>query len=86
MEAVALVLMIVGLVVAAIGGIMLLVAAFKTSVLWGLGSLFVPLVSLIFVFMHWNVAKKGFLINIVGLVLMGVGFALSPKDFAAPPP
>ena len=58
----------IGLVLAGIGGIavmvfgvILLVKAFQTSVLWGLGYIFVPFVSLVFVVMHWQETKKPFL-------------------------
>jgi hypothetical protein len=66
-------LLVVGLIIAAVGGIWLLVVAFQESILWGLGSLFIPLVGLVFVIMHWEVAKKPFLINIGGAVLIGLG-------------
>lgn len=59
-----------------IGGIMILIAAFKESVLWGLGTLIVPLVGLIFVITHWEESKNGFLLNIGGLVLAVVGAVL----------
>jgi hypothetical protein len=64
-------------------GIQLLIAAFRTSVLWGLGSLFVPFVSLIFVIMHWNVAKKPFLRSLLGALVFGIGLALAPPDMKA---
>ena len=76
MGAFGLVLMLVGIVVAAIGGIMILIQAFRTSVLWGLGTLFVPLVGLIFVFMHWQETKKAFLINVIGTAVMILGIVL----------
>ena len=41
-------LMVVGGIVGCVGGIWLLVVAFQQHILWGLGSLFVPFVSLIF--------------------------------------
>jgi hypothetical protein len=53
--------------------------AFQTSVWWGLGSLLLPLVSLIFVIMHWPVAKKPFLISFVGTVLMLFALWKSPQ-------
>ena len=40
---------------------------------WGLGSLFVPFVSLIFVILNWQDSKKPFLIQVVGVVLCLVG-------------
>jgi hypothetical protein len=67
---------IVGIIVLIVGSIMFLIAAFKEHILWGLGSLFVPFVSLVFLIMHWSVAKKPFLIQIIGAVLMIIGAVL----------
>lgn len=61
MEIVSLVLLGIGLLISVIYGIKLLILAFQKSVLWGLGSLFVPFVGLIFVIMHWAEAKGPFL-------------------------
>jgi len=66
-------LMFLGWLIALIGGIMVLIKAFQQSVWWGLGSIFIPFVSLIFVIMYWSVAKKGFLISLGGTVLAIVG-------------
>lgn len=66
---------------ALVAGIWLLVEAFKTHVLWGLGSIFVPFVSLVFVVMHWGKAKKPFLISLAASVVMAV--ALVPSMMAA---
>jgi hypothetical protein len=75
-----------GLVVALVGGIWLVVLAFKKSVLWGLGSLFVPFVSLIFAIMNWDVAKRPFLIQIAGVVLLVIGAMMShPTAIAGMP-
>ena len=38
------------------------------SILWGLGCIFVPFVSLIFLIMHWDTAGKPFLIQLAGVV------------------
>jgi hypothetical protein len=76
MEAIGLVLLIVGVIVMGITGIVLLVKAFQTSILWGLGYLFVPFVSLIFVVMYWNDTKKPFLYMLGGLAVFVVGIVL----------
>jgi hypothetical protein len=76
------ILLIVGYVAMLVGGIWLLVAAFKTSVGWGLASLFIPFAALVFVFKHWDVAKKPFLIQIGGIVLAVVGVVLSPQTMS----
>lgn len=72
----ALALMILGGIVMLVGGIMFLIAAFSESVLWGLGCLFIPFVSLFFLIMHWSEAKKGFLIQLAGVAIFGIGIAV----------
>jgi hypothetical protein len=57
-------------------GVILLVKAFQTSVLWGLGYIFVPFVSLIFVVLHWQETKKPFLYLLAGSAIMVVGLVL----------
>ena len=66
-------LIAIGGIIMLIGGIWLLVVAFQESILWGLGSLFVPFVGLIFAIMHWEKAGKPFLISLGGFVLYAVG-------------
>jgi uncharacterized membrane protein len=60
------ILQILGLIVFIIGGIAYLIAAFKTSVIWGLGCLFIAPVSIFYLFFHWPHAKKPFLIQLIG--------------------
>ena len=72
-------LIYIGGLISFVGGIMLLVVAFKNSVWWGLGSLFIPFVSLIFVILNWQDAKKSFFISLAGTVLMFIGFWKSPQ-------
>ena len=73
MEVLGSILMGVGGIVALIGGIWFLIIAFQESVLWGLGCIFVPFVSLIFLIMHWDKAGKPFLIQLAGIVPMVMG-------------
>ena len=70
-------LIVVGWIIGAVGGIWILVKAFQESIWWGLGSLFVPIVGLIFVLTHWQEAGKPFLIQLGGSALMVVGYLLS---------
>ncbi len=81
-----------GMALAALAGIAMLVfsiqiliVAFKTSIGWGLGSLLVPFVILVFVFTHWAETKKPFLyclaclpVYIIGFVLMAMGGGMTP--------
>ncbi len=75
------ILTLLGLVAALAGGIWIIVLTFRTSILWGLASLLIPVVALIFSIMHWEDAKRPFLIYVAGIVLMIVGAVLS-----GPPP
>lgn len=50
-------LMVVGLIAAAIGDIWILVLAFEEDILWGLGSLLLPVVALVYAALHWEDAK-----------------------------
>ena len=57
-------------------GIIILIKAFQESVLWGLGSIFIPFVSLIFVIKFWDRCKKPFLYSLGALVVYLIGMAL----------
>ena len=59
-----------------IAGVLILVKAFQTSVLWGLGYIFVPFVSLIFVVLYWQETKKPFLYLVGGAAILLVGVVL----------
>jgi len=67
--------------VGAIGGfvtsIMLLIPNFKKNVGWGVASLILGVPLLVFAIMHFNEVKKTFLLYIVFIVMMVVGFMLS---------
>ena len=77
---VGLLLAVVAYGVIVVCGIMILVAAFRTSVLWGLASMFIPFASFIFVVTHWAETKKPFLLTwLVGFPLLIVSIAI---DFA----
>ncbi len=77
-------LIALGFVAAIVGGIWLLVLAFRESIWWGLGSIFVPFVSLIFVITHWQVAKRPFLISMGGAVLLIIGSILAGTTMHVP--
>jgi hypothetical protein len=85
MGAIGLVLSVIGGIAVLVFGVILLVKAFQTSVLWGLGYIFVPFVSLIFVILHWQETKKPFLYLLAGSAIMVVGLVLGmPAGEMAP--
>ena len=71
-------LLVVGLLVSLVGWIMVVSLAFRESILWGLGTIFVPFVYFIFAVTHWEIAKKGFLIGVTGSVMFIASVALTP--------
>ena len=75
-------LMAVGVIVSFVFSIIILIQAFKTSILWGLGSIFIPFVILVYVFMNWADTKKSFLYVIGGWVLTVVGGVLGGASSA----
>jgi len=70
------VLMFTGGVLLLIGSIMFVVNAFKVSVAWGLGVLFLAPVGLVFLVKNWQESKKSFLLSIVGAALVVAGAVL----------
>lgn len=82
MELLSIGLLIIGVIISIVFGLQLLFVAFRTSVLWGLGYLFVPFVSLIFVIVHWDDAKKPFLRGLLAIPFILLGVMLSPNTAA----
>lgn len=69
-------LFIIGAIIAFIGGIWFLVEAFRTSIWWGLGCLFISIVELIFLIVHWDRASKPFWLSLIGgLIMLAAAFA-----------
>ncbi len=66
-------LFFVAMVLVVVGKIMFIVAAFRTSAVWGICVLFLQgIADFLFLIMHWEDAKKAFGIQILGIL---IGFA-----------
>ena len=63
----------IGIAIFIIGGLGLLIAAFRTSLLWGLACLLVWPAALAFTFVHWADAKNPFFLQLFGFSLLLVG-------------
>jgi glutaredoxin 3 len=72
---------VVGGIIFIISGLMLLIAAFRESVLWGLGCLFVPFCSVVFLCMHWAAVRGAFMTNLISAIVMVGGFAVVGSQF-----
>lgn len=71
-----------GIVLSLIGGLWIVVNAFRTSVLWGVGSLLVPFVSLVFALMNFGENKIPLLISVIGMVLVFMGYGSYAESMA----
>ena len=72
-------IILLGIVICVIGGFLFLVAAFRESIWWGLACLFLPIVTLFFLIVHWQNAKTSFFIQLAGFAVMIVGAIVSPQ-------
>ena len=66
-------LLVVGFIFCFYWQIRFLVAAYNQSVWWFFGCLFIPLVDWIFLFVHFESARKPFCLSLLGLIVAGVG-------------
>lgn len=64
-----------GFALSLIGGLWIIVNAFRNGgVLWGLGSLFIPLVALVYAVMNFGQNKVPLLLCVAGTVLTLLGY------------
>jgi len=81
MEAVFVFLIGVGLIGCAMGGLWFLVVAFRVNEGYGLGCMLIPIpVALIFLFEHWQKAKRPFLVQLVACVPLLLGVVIAPRN------
>ena len=74
-------LLFLGLLLVVIGALMLLVAAFRVSIWWGLASLLIPFVQIIFVFIHWGESRASVFTQTTGLLLILAAFLVGGDEF-----
>lgn len=70
-----------GLVLIVAGLVWMVILAFGTSLLWGIGSLFAP-VTLAFLLCHWRVARKALILSALGIIPLVVGLTLMASQDA----
>ena len=54
---------LLGALIAMVGGVLFIIETFKVSWLWCLGCILLLPVSIVFLFLHWDVSKKRFYFN-----------------------
>ena len=66
-------LMYLGFVIIFIGAIGFLIAAFRTSILWGIGCLLFYPISIVFLILYWSDAKNPFFLQLIGIFIVFLG-------------
>lgn len=74
------ILIVLGAIICIVGTIMFLVEAFRMSIWWGLGCLFLGPVGFVFLILHWAEARRGFVVSLVGTAVMAGAGYFSLKD------
>ena len=81
-------LMVVGCILLLYGFVVMLINAFKTSVLWGIGGLLFGPVLWVHAIMNWGQNKLPFIAYFIGFALLIAGAMMAAPDQAmmVPPP
>jgi len=72
-------IILLGIIIGIFGELMLLIAAFRESIWWGLACLCLPFISFFFLIVHWPKARRPFFLQLFGLVVIIVGAIISPQ-------
>jgi len=67
------ILIVFSIAIFVVANIMVLIKAFKKSLLWGFGSLFIPVVTIVFIILNWEETNKYILWFLISIVLFVVG-------------
>jgi len=67
------ILLILGCIICVVGEVMFLTVAYKRSLLWFFGCLFVPIIWLIFFFMNFRATARPFAVSVVGFLVACLG-------------
>ena len=70
MSIVSIIFIVLAIVLAGIGHLWWIIAAFRVSVVWGLLVLFVPIMPLMFLLVHWEDARRPFYCVLLALVAL----------------
>lgn len=69
-------IVLISILIIIICDIYIIIKAFKVSLLWGFGTLIIPIVALAFIVLHWTETKKYVFWMLIGLLLFLIGGSL----------
>ena len=75
------VFIVVGIVLSIAAYVMIVIEAFKTTIWWGIGTLLIQIVGLVFVIMYWDQTKKYVMWIILSILLVVIGSMMSNTYF-----
>ena len=76
MNIMGIIILIIGVIITIVGGVRFVIAAFEESMLWGLVVLFFPVMSPIFLILHFSDAWRPTLKFLIGLIVVLLGTIL----------
>ncbi len=76
MNMIGIIVLVVGAVITIVGGVRFVIAAFEESAWWGLGVLLLPIISPIFLILHFSDSWRPALNFVIGFVLVLLGTLL----------
>lgn len=79
MEILIWVILFLGWLLTMVGGVWIMIAAFRESIVWGLCVLLLPIVQPIFIFIHWGQCWRPLLISLFGMATAVAGFFAMPS-------
>jgi hypothetical protein len=71
------ILLVIGCIVGLAGDVMFLNAAYRRSLAWLFGCLFVPFVGEVFLLTHWRAAWRPYVISLLGFAVACIGAVMS---------
>jgi hypothetical protein len=73
MNIIGIIILVIGIIITIVGGVRFVIAAFEESVWWALGVLFFPIVSPIFLILHFDDSWRPALNYAIGFALVLLG-------------
>jgi hypothetical protein len=73
MNMIGIIVLVIGAIITIVGGARFAIVAFEESVWWGLGVLFFPIVSPVFLILHFDDAWRPALNFVIGFILVLLG-------------
>jgi hypothetical protein len=67
------ILLFLGITVGLVSEVMFLTVAYKRSLWWFFGCLFIPIIEFVFFFLNFKATAKPFGLQILGLIIAGLG-------------